>query len=536
MIRLRRETWDKSLYLILVGVYVVLAISSIFSGITSWDEETDYLGIRTQLAHAVELIRGQDPNYKDIHSNLEYYGAASLFPAWLFWFLQQGLLIGRLSLPKAIFDPSAEHQLTGFFATSHLLLAGEFVLLSWLAIKIARCIGLRRAWIAGCLVLFHPSLIGHSFINPKDIPFALFYTCYTYTLVKRMSSARHLYFSLSWLSAALLINQKFVAVAAVLVSELLLLVIQRPGLRDLRKSFLLPLIALLLALVLQPASWGLNPFVYLSEAFDTFANHEWGGCMSYARTCIGVNHPDWLTLGYIWNWLTVKVPLLWLILISLQTFFWLCHFKALRNAGNSPWIFVFSQSALIPVMAVIRNSNLYDADRHLLFIYPTLAVVAARGLQTLLELGFSKRLRSILVSFVALSAVILFLDVLSLNPYQSAYLNEISRFSHSHSTTSLDYWAISSKELIRNSQIYGSLSTSPALKRGVWISPFWIGFRQLDGMALDDRSLPSPLFQLRDVSSYASHQSRPCKFDAEVQRTLLFAKPLTLSRLYLCED
>ena len=134
MIRLRGETWDKTLYLLLVGVYAVLAIASIFSGITSWDEETDYLGIRTQLAHAVEMIRGHDANYKDIHSNLEYYGAASLFPAWLFWFLQQGLLIGRLSLSKALFDPSAEHQLTGFFATSHLLLAGEFVFLSWLAV------------------------------------------------------------------------------------------------------------------------------------------------------------------------------------------------------------------------------------------------------------------------------------------------------------------------------------------------------------------------------------------------------------------
>ncbi|QNG28977.1 hypothetical protein [Synechococcus sp. LTW-R] len=536
MIRLRGETWDKTLYLLLVGVYAVLAIASIFSGITSWDEETDYLGIRTQLAHAVELIRGHDANYKDIHSNLEYYGAASLFPAWLFWFLQQSLLIGRLSLSKALFDPSAEHQLTGFFATSHLLLAGEFVFLSWLAVKIARCIGLRRAWIPGCLVLFHPSLIGHSFINPKDIPFALFYTGYTYTLVKRWSSGRYYYFFLSLLSAALLINQKFVAVAAVVVSEILLLVIQRPVVRDLRRSIFLPVLALMFALVLQPASWGLNPFTYLSEAFHTFANHEWGGCMSYSGTCIGVNHPDWFTLLYIWNWLIIKVPLLWLILISLQAFVWLNHFKSLATVLNSPWPLVISQSALIPVMAVVRNSNLYDADRHLLFIYPSLAIVAARGLQTIWNLGLSERLRLASFSFISLLSLILFVDVLSLNPYQSAYLNETSRFSHTHTTTSLDYWGVSSKELIRNSQIYGSLPPSPALKQGVWISPFWIGFRQLDGMALADDSLPSPLFQLRDVTSFTSHQTRPCVFDAEVKRSLLFVKPLTMSKLYLCED
>ena len=258
--------------------------------------------------------------------------------------------------------------------------------------------------------------------------------------------------------------------------------------------------------------------------------------MSYSGTCIGVNHPDWLTLLYIWNWLSVKVPLLWLILISLQTFVWLCHFKSLATVLNSPWPLVISQSAFIPAMAVVRNSNLYDADRHLLFIYPSLAIVAARGLQTLWDLGFSKRLRLISVSVISLLSLILFVDVLSINPYQSAYLNETSRFTHSHTTTSLDYWAVSSKELIRNSQIYGSLSPSPALKQGVWISPFWIGFRQLDGMALSDESLPSPLFQLRDVSSFTSNQSRPCKFDAEVKRSLLFVKPVTMSKLYLCED
>ena len=258
--------------------------------------------------------------------------------------------------------------------------------------------------------------------------------------------------------------------------------------------------------------------------------------MSYARTCIGVNNPEWSTLLYIWNWLTIKAPLLWLILIALQAFFWLYHFKNLANGLRSPWLLVISQAALIPAMAVVRNSNLYDADRHLLFIYPSLAIVATRGLQTLFDLELSKRLRSIFIAFIALISFILFLDVLNLNPYQSAYLNETSRFSHSHTTTSLDYWAVSSKELIRNSQIYGSLPPSPALKRGVWISPFWIGFRQLNGKALDDKSLPSPLFQLRDVSSFTSHQSRPCKFDSEVIRSLLFVKPVTLSKLYLCED
>ena len=536
MISFRVQAWDKKLYLFVVGIYAMLALAAIFSGITSWDEETDYLGIRTQLAHAVELLRGKNPNYQDIHSNLEYYGAASLFPAWLLWFLQQGVLIGRLSLSKALFDPSAEHQLTGFFATSHLLLACEFLFLSWLVVRLAQYIGIRLAWVSGCLVLLNPSLIGHSFVNPKDIPFALFYTCYTYTLARRWGSSKASWFFFSVLSAALLINQKFVAIAPVVVSELLLSFIKSPKTRELKKTFSLPLIALVLALFLQPASWGLNPFTYLSEAFSTFARHEWGGCMSYAGTCIGVNHPDWLTLRYIWNWLSIKLPLLWFILMCIQLAYWIQNSSSIKTSLKSPWTLVVAQITVIPLMAVLRHSNLYDADRHLLFIYPALAIVANGGLQVLVDLSLYSRIRTISLAIASFLGLVLFLDTLSLNPYQSSYLNEISRISHNHATTSLDYWAVSSKELIRNSQIYGSLPPSPQLKRGVWISPFWIGFRQLDGMALADESLPSPLFQLRDVSSFSSHKSRPCKFDSEVQRSLLFAKPLTLSKLYLCND
>ncbi len=532
----RGQAWDKKLYLVVIGIYAVLALAAIFSGITSWDEETDYLGIRTQLAHAVEVLRGQKPNYQDIHSNLEYYGVASLFPAWFLWFVQQGVLIGRLPLSKALFDPSAEHQLTGFFSTSHLVLACEFLFLSWLVVKLSQFLGLRLAWIAGCLVLLHPSLIGHSFVNPKDIPFAVFYTVYTYTLVRRLDSSQSSWFLISVLSAGLLINQKFVAIAPVIASELLLLSIKRTGSRNFRQTFSLPLISLLLALLLQPASWGLNPVTYLSEAFLTFAKHEWGGCMSYAGSCIGVNHPDWSTLRYIWDWLSIKLPLLWLILLCIQILYWIRNSKNIASSLSTPWTLVIAQATFIPLMAVLRQSNLYDADRHLLFIYPALAVVAAGGLQTLLDSSLYSLIKRTLFFIVTCSALILLVDSLSLNPYQSSYINEVSRFSHNHTTTSLDYWAVSSKELIRNSQIYGSLDPSPALKRGLWISPFWIGFRQLDGMALADESLPSPLFQLRDVSSFASHESRPCRFDAEVQRSLLFVKPIILSRLYLCDD
>ena len=139
------KAWDRRLYWWAVGLYVVLAVASLASGATSWDEETDYLGIRTQIAHAAQMLHGDSPDYRDIHSNLEYYGTVGLLPAWIIWFLQQSLMVGRLTLHQAFFSPAAEHQLTGFYFTSHLVLAVEFIGLSWLVIVISKELTLQQS-------------------------------------------------------------------------------------------------------------------------------------------------------------------------------------------------------------------------------------------------------------------------------------------------------------------------------------------------------------------------------------------------------
>ena len=533
MVSQRTSNWDRNLYFFCLGIYVLLCLASIFSGITSWDEETDYLGIRTQIAHAIEVLRGQSPDYKDIHSDLEYYGAAALLPAWLLWFFQQSFLIGRLPLSKAIYDPSAEHQLTGFFSNAHLITGVEFVILSLLVIKISQKLGCKLQWLAGALLLFQPTLLGHSFVNLKDIPFALFYTTYTLSLILRARSSKYVHLSLSLISASLLVNLKFVAILPIFLSEGLLLFIQTKKVRNLSRTALLLLAVPSFALLMQPASWGLNPIDYIREAFNTFSNHGWGGCMTWLNECIGINHPDWSTSRYIWNWLSIKVPLLWIFLLVYQCLYTLS--KPSLLCLRTLWLPVFSQILLIPLLAIARQSNLYDADRHLMFIYPALAVVCALAIQNILSLSKKAKVNSLMKLLLLFLSTILLWDSLSLNPYQSSYINEFSRFSHNHKTTSLDYWGVSSKELIRNSQINGSLQTPPVLTSGIWISPFWISYRQLSGQISSNTSL-SPLYQLRVPSDFRTPpEERECVYASEVSRRIFPLKKLTLSKLYLCK-
>ena len=161
--------------------------------------------------------------------------------------------------------------------------------------------------------------------------------------------------------------------------------------------------------------------IYLIKAFLTFSSHSWGGCMSFASSCIGINHPDWSTHRYIWNWLSIKLPLLWLILLGIQILNWIRNFKSISTTLKSPWTLVFAQATLIPLMAVLRQSNLYDADRHLLFIYPSLAIFATGGLQSIYGLSIYSRIRTISLSVITFLCLILLIDCISLNPYPVSY-------------------------------------------------------------------------------------------------------------------
>jgi len=530
---MRAQSWDRRLYWCALGLYGVLVVAALAAGPTSWDEETDYLGIRTQIAHAVGLLRGAHPDYHDIHSDLEYYGTAGLFPAWLLWFGQQALLVGRLSLSQALFEPAAEHQLTGFYFVSHLVLAFEFVGLSLLTVSISRVLGARSPWIAGCLTLMLPSLLGHSFVNTKDIPFALFYTGYTYTLLRRQHSTEPRWWWCSLLASGLLINQKFVAIAPVLVSELLLWWLRSSPLRSFWQVIFFPIAALSFALLIQPAAWGLWPWVYLRESFDTFSRHGWGGCMWWGGTCIGVNQPGWSTLRYLWNWWSIKWPLLLVFLLFIQL---LWFFKRLLLPSpsilwRSGWFLLLAQALLVPAMAVIRQSNLYDADRHTLFVYPALAAMAAFGFQRLCDSSAPSLLRSAMLILTTVLALVMVFDDLVLNPYQIAYLNEWGRYSHNHTTTALDYWSVSAKESLRQAQLDGSLSTSPTVDDSLGTLPLFIGYRQLAGHVSKGES-PKLLFQIRDSPAFRDLDN--CRKASEISRTLITGQKLVMSRLWTC--
>jgi hypothetical protein len=557
-----KPSWDRSAYRIVLGVYGVLALSSTMAGQLSWDEETDYLGLRDQLSHALRLVRGENPDYHTIHANLEFYGTVGLLPAWLLWFLQRGLFTGRFSLDRALHNPAVEHQLTGFFTISHTVLLLETVLLSLVVVAMARQLALRHPWLTGAVLLATPTLLGHSFTNTKDVPFALFYSLYTLGWMRRTplpcsglgrSPPGHPAL-LALLGATLLVNQKLVALVPVLLSEAMFALWRwRRGWAlgsAMAPALALPTAAVAGALLLQPAAWGQPPWRFLAEAFTTFAVHSWGGCMWFDGQCVGIHDPSWSAAGYMLNWLGAKLPLLLLLLPLVQALAWL------RQGLERNWprqrpsrlerppgtiLPLMLQLLLLPALAAARDSNLYDADRHLLFVVPPLAVLAVMGFERLQDLPSAippwrgpKPWALALVALLALGQVV---DDLLLHPYQLAYFNEMARHRLNHTNTSVDYWAVSAKEAVQQAQLRERLPVNPTAAEEPLPLPLAIGFRQLGGRLTQDA--PTRLiFQVRNPPDF--QRPRPSSLDCanpvEVSRRQLLAPPLVMSRLIVCRS
>ena len=515
-----------------LGLYIFQAFSSLVFGLVAWDEETDLLGIRSHIAHAMNILSGREADFRNIHSNLEYYGTVGFAPAWALWFLFRAFST-RLSLQDALYNPAADHQLTSYYLISHIITICLFLFLTFVVIRTSSELDQPYPYLAGSIILLIPSLVGHSLVNAKDITFCTLYTAYTLTLVLRGDSKSLKWRLTSILLAGLLVNSKFVFLLPLGLTEILF------NLPSLRKNAFKTFgavtanlsLVLLVALVFQPASWLVNPITYLSEAFNTFSTHQWGGCMSFYGSCIGRYHPEWSTASYIFRWISVKVPMLIVFLASITTFQAIRSFVESRSVSISHKIYpVVAQLLFIPILSIIGNSNLYDADRHLLFVYPPLTILSLE----VTKFHFGQIFKRLFILVASTFAVILLLDNLSIAPYGTAYFNEPSRFFLHHENTTTDYWAISSKEAINKAQLNGSLPVNPVLSTGLWISPLWISYRQLGGHMNSELEHELQI-RVRDPSEFINRKPY-CRELATVTRQLLFMpQELVLSRLELCK-
>ena len=542
------------LFCLSLGLYIALGLSSILTNAISYDEPVDYHGTTGQLWHAYQVLRLKFPDYSGIFSNTEYYGIIGRLPGYLLFFFHRFFLFGSGSFEQIINTNLVDWHLTGFVQASHFANLLIFLALTLLSMIIAHRYKLSNPWLVGLILLTLPVLIGHSFMNTKDIPTAAIYTLFTYCLIQYslMPQRSFAAWAGSGIVGGFLISTKVVFLPPVVLSLIVSQCIQNYMSKEaflIPRRFLrytLPLVVLSVVsfYLVTPPAW-LEPVRYFNEAFNLFSNFDQGGGCTYllAREfCLGSSHHE--TFFYILLWVAAHIPLI--TLVGLIGFFAFFFRGAIFQSGTEQrqvqdlfiYLLLFLQVCLVPSLAVVGKSNLYDADRHFLFIYPPLALLASVGLEQILAHSQNKKRSQLLLN---LGFISLLVSICFLHPYQYVFSNELMSPFTSNRNTSLDYWAFSATEAVQQSVLHGGLPLQPTVRGGIpEPPPLAYAVRSMGGNMKEDQRVPEIHFAWRNPKDFVQKQTRfnqqnNCTLINEVARKQLLGPKLTLSKLYRCD-
>lgn len=302
--------------------------------------------------------------------------------------------------------------------------------------------GLLAAWVAGwragiiALVFMacSPRIIGHSMNNPKDIPFAAMYMVSLYLMlvfVERLPSA-------SWkiwlpLIIAIALASDIRIAGLVLFAYLGLFVLvrwtylftqvpsQAVEISDFGRSLIITLLICIAAYFLISVFWPYahsNPFTVPLTALQKLSRLE-----TFDAYSLFEGH--WIHRGEIpWHfapkWFLIGTPLFIPIGLIFSIFIFVIPLSRVNWKKALPVVFAF----VFPLaFIIVRDSNIYNDARHVLFALPPVVVISAVAFENLLRFkspGFLK------------PATLVVLAVITIEPLQwmvRNHPNEVIYFS-----------------------------------------------------------------------------------------------------------
>lgn len=424
-----------------LGILLITLLLSLFSGINGDDEfQNDY----SEKLVNYYLSFGADTSALYIEKgNMHYYGG--------FFDLATGLVNRALGFEEV---DMAYHHVRHLFNAIMGVLAMLFVGL--LAKEIA---GWRAGILALWFIFLSPRFLGHALMNPKDIPFAAGFAIATYYMVllfKQMPRP-------GWKTALGVALGIALALATRAGGLLLfgylglfagldfLLKYGFKGLAQESKALLaylayglgIAVAAYVLAILTWPAALA-DPLGHPLAALTEFSKLGIKIRVLFAGDNLLSDDTAWY---YSVLWIVKTVPLFTLLGFA-GSFFIL---PTLLKRYNTTAVLLAYFATIFPVAYVIyQDSILHDGWRHLMFIYPSMVVVAAVFWATL-ESFFQGRKtgRYVLWGVIGLLAVDAALFIVRNPQYPYVYFNPIGggiRGAYGYYET--DYWGVSVRQAI----------------------------------------------------------------------------------------
>ena len=423
-------------------VLLVMIIGAFTSGINADDEfQHDY---SSRLVNYYTSM-GQDTSaYYIEKGNMQIYGG--------FFDLTTGLINEGLGLET--------HQ-PAYNNIRHLfnILFG-FLTVLFVGLLVRDLAGWRASILALILMALSPRFLGHSFMNPKDIPFAAGFVVALYFMLRLLRQLpkpdRGTLIGLG-LGIALAFASR--AGGLLLVAYLGLFMglhfLAKYGVKGITNNLKMTgryllyglgvvLGAYILAILTWPAALR-DPINHPFEALSAFSKFGINIRLLFMGESRMSDDVGW---QYPLIWIFKTVPLY----IHLGFLFALALLPRLSRSFGWLSIFMLFFASLFPILYIIsKESILYDGWRHLIFIYPSLAVLVVLGWITMEEKFKNKKyLVYGLYGILGLTALESGSFIARNFQYPYIYFNPIGGgLKGAFGQFELDYWGISVKQAIK---------------------------------------------------------------------------------------
>ena len=310
------------------------------------------------------------------------------------------------------------------------------------------------------------------------------------------------------------------------------------------KSFTLSFSVLIISTPLLLPQFLSEPKQSLLRLLGVSSEFPWAGTTYTA----GELYEASFNLKYYLLWLFAQTPLLILFFFISGLFFFFKNLSVKKFDKNQfILIMFFIQFITVPTYALLVQSAIYNGLRHILFIYPAIALFAAYGFISIFTLARTQFQKRFVVVLLVLAILIPNIEGLRLRPFQQLYFNPIISLFYTVSTSwETEFLGTSFREAIQKIPLDGAVvSTS----EWTWEKNAYVSERGKLANKVTDLGL-GDFWQVTSVASYLGGFSRErmittkspiesvrnrCTVENVVSRNLRFEK-IPLAIVMRCQN
>ncbi len=309
--------------------------------------------------------------------------------------------------------------------------------------------------LTGCIMyVLSPRIFAEAFYNSKDIIVLAFFVIGFYTLLLFHEKQTWKLAILHALICAYTIDIRITAIILPMLSVVYIGlqifgdVLYKNKLNIHIGVFLLYFISLTGFIILfWPVLWE-GPVYHFVQAFKEMSLYQWDSTVLYFGKYVVVGELPW---HYLPVWILISTPVLYSVLFftGLVDFVKTLFTKTsmlFKSDNNKVLLILWFFTPLLAI--IILHSVVYDAWRHVFFVYGAFLFIALYGLKVLFKHAAKIKNGKLYLSlFLVFSFISTFSNMIKMHPYQNVYFNFLvgNDMQKVKNNFEFDYWGLSNR-------------------------------------------------------------------------------------------